>query len=310
MPSHGRRPGRGRRTARAAIAAATLLMTLACGAAGDPEPAPATPAAWPSTGTGTAEFDGRQVTVHVPDSYDPARPAPLVVLLHGYSSNAAEQESYLRFTPESDRRGFVYAYPDGTVDDRGNRFWNATDACCAFSDARPDDSAYLSELITALRATYKIDRAYLIGHSNGGFMAFRMACDHADQVTAIASLNGATWNDDTQCRPSEPVGVLAIHSTDDDTIAFTGGTNGGHAYPSAADTIARWREHDRCTGAGDDEPALDIVTDVPAAETSVRTYGCADGSTVRSWTINGGSHIPGVGPGFAPAVVDFLLAQT
>ncbi|GIE28057.1 hydrolase [Actinoplanes italicus] len=285
-------------------------MTLACGAAGDPGPAPTTPAAWPSTGTGTAEVGGRQVTVHVPDSYDPARPAPLVVLLHGYSSDAAEQESYLRFTPESDRRGFVYAYPDGTVDDRGNRFWNATDACCAFSGARPDDSAYLSDLITALRDTYKIDRVYLIGHSNGGFMAFRMACDHAGQVTAIASLNGATWNDDTQCRPSEPVGVLAIHSTDDDTIAFAGGTNGGHTYPSAAGTIARWRDHNRCTGAGSDEPALDVVADVPAAETSVRTYACADGSAVRSWTVNGGSHIPGVGPGFAPAVIDFLLAQT
>jgi polyhydroxybutyrate depolymerase len=294
------------------IAAATLLVTLACASSGEPPSPSGTPTALPTSGTTTVEIGGRPVTVHVPGSYDPARAAPLVVLLHGYSSNAAEQESYFRLTPESDRQGFVYVYPDGTVDNRGNRFWNATNACCAFSGSGPDDSRYLSELISTIRDTYRIDRVYLIGHSNGGFMAFRMACDHAGQVTAVASLNGATWSDDTQCRPSQPVGVLAIHSTDDETIAFTGGVNGGsgNAYPSAADTVARWRDHNRCTGAGRDGTALDLDTSLPAAETSVRTYDCAGGSAVQAWTINGGSHIPSLGPAFAPAVTRFLLSQT
>jgi polyhydroxybutyrate depolymerase len=303
-------PGKRWRAARALAAAVAVMTAVSCGSASTPVSPSTTAPALPTSGTGTVDIGGRPVTVHVPDSYDPARPAPLVVLLHGYSSNAQEQESYLRLTDESDRRGFVYAYPEGTVDGRGKRFWNATDACCDFGSAKPDDSKYLSELISALQATYRIDRVFLIGHSNGGFMAFRMACDHADQITGIASLNGATWNDTAQCKPSEPVAVLAIHSSDDESISFEGGVNGPGTYPSAAGTVDQWRDFNRCPDAATDAPALDLVPDLPAAETSVRTYqNCAGRTAVQSWTINGGRHIPAFGPTFAPAVMDFLLTQ-
>ena len=304
----------GWRAAQVMTAAAAVMVTLACSSPDSPGPSSSAPPAMPARGTGTVQLGGRPVTVHVPDSYDPARPAPLVVALHGYTSNAEELESYLRLTPESDRRGFVYAYPDGSTDDRGDRFWNATDACCAFASPEPDDSRYLSELISTIQGSYRIDRArvYLIGHSNGGFMAFRMACDHADQITAIASLNGASWNDAARCRPSQPVSVLAIHSSTDETVAFGGGAIDDAAYPSAATTVAQWLGYDRCARAGRDASALDLVTNLPAAETSVRTYvqGCAGGSTVQAWTINGGTHVPELGPAFAPAVTDFLLSRT
>ncbi|MBG0569033.1 alpha/beta hydrolase family esterase [Actinoplanes aureus] len=285
--------------ARAMTVAVAVLVTLACGGSNPSAP---------------VEIGGRAVNVHVPDSYDPARPAPLVLGLHGYTSSPRELEMYLRLTAESDRHGFIYAYPDGSTDHRGRRYWNATDACCAFSDPEPDDSRYLSELISSIQNSYRIDpsRVYLIGHSNGGFMSFRMACDHADQITAIVSLNGATWNDAARCRPSEPVSVLAIHSSNDEIVTFSGGAIDGTAYPSAASTVAQWVGHNRCAETGRDEPALDLVTDLPAAETSIRTYvqGCADGSSVQAWTINGGVHVPQLGPAFAPAVTDFLLSQT
>jgi polyhydroxybutyrate depolymerase len=293
------------------VPVALVLATLGCGS--DPAPPTSTGPAMPERGTGTVDIDGRRVTLHVPDSYDPATPAPLVIALHGYTSNAAELESYLRLTAESDRTGFVYAYPDGSTDKRGDQFWNATDACCDFYGSRPDDSRHLSELITRIQATYRIDRArvYLVGHSNGAFMSFRMACDHADRIAAIATLAGATWEDAGKCRPAGPVGVLAIHGSADETILYAGGSINGVAYPSAARTVGDWVALDRCTAAGTDAPPLDLVTDRPGAETAVRTYaqGCADGSTVQAWTIDGGSHVPKLGPGFPPAVVDFLLAQ-
>jgi polyhydroxybutyrate depolymerase len=267
----------------------------------------------PSHGTGAVGFDGRRVIVHVPDSYDAASPVPLVIALHGYTSNATELEGYLRLTPESDRTGFVYAYPDGSADQRGDRFWNATDACCDFDGSRVDDSRFISNLITRIQDTFRIDRTrvYLVGHSNGAFMSFRMACEHADQITAIAAFNGATWHDSGRCRPSEPVSVLAIHSSTDDTIAYAGGAINGVAYPSADRTVADWLGYDRCTDTGGGAPPLDIVTDLPGAETSVRTYtqGCAGGSTVQAWTINRGAHVPKLNPGFARAVSDFLLSQ-
>ena len=105
----------------------------------------------PSSGTGTVEIGGRPVTVHLPDSYDPARPAPLVVGLHGYTSNPGELETFLRLTPESERRGIISAYPDGSTDGQDELFWNATDACCDFSGSDADDSRYLSELISTIQ---------------------------------------------------------------------------------------------------------------------------------------------------------------
>jgi polyhydroxybutyrate depolymerase len=300
-----------------------VVLVVGCGTNEPPEQpsAPSTPTAptaptatMPSSGTGTVGVDGRRVTVHVPASYDGATPAPLVIGLHGYTSNAAELESYLRLTAESDRKGFVYAYPDGSIDKRGDRYWDATDACCDFYGSRPDNSRFLSGLIRTIQGSYRIDgaRVYLIGHSNGGFMALRMACDHADQIAAIAAFNGATWQDAARCRPSEPVSVLTIKGSVDETIAFAGGDINGVAYPSADRTVTDWLRYDACSTSGSDAPALDIVTDLPGAETAVRTYaaGCAGGTVVQAWTIKGGRHVPQLGPGFAPAVTDFLLSRT
>jgi polyhydroxybutyrate depolymerase len=296
------------------IAGVAVMVTLACSSADRTGPSSGSPPSMPVSGTGTVDIGGRQVTVHVPGSYDPGRLAPLVVALHGYTSDAAELETYLRLTPESEQRGFVYVYPDGSTDDQGNRFWNATDACCALAGSKPDDSRYLSELVVTMRNSYRIDpaRVYLIGHSNGGFMAFRMACDHAGQIAAIVSLNGASWNDPARCEPSEPVSVLAVHSSTDETVLFGGGVIDGVAYPSAATTVTQWLAHDKCSGAGREASRLDLVTDLPGAETSVRTYaqGCAGGSEVQAWTINGGAHVPQLGPAFAPAVTDFLLSRS
>jgi polyhydroxybutyrate depolymerase len=268
----------------------------------------------PASGTGTVTLGGRWLTVHVPASYQAGAPAPLVIALHGYTSNGAELEEYLNMTPESDRRGFVYAYPDGTTDVSDDRFWNATDACCDLYASRTDDSRYLSDLITTIQASYRIDtkRVYVVGHSNGAFMAYRMACDHADQITAIAAINGAMWEDPSQCRPSGPVSVLAIHSTTDESIAFSGGEIANHSYPSAARTATDWLGFNQCTDVGSEAPRLDIVADLPGAETAVKRYaaGCAGGSTVHTWTINGGTHVPKFGPAFTPTMVDFLLSRT
>jgi polyhydroxybutyrate depolymerase len=299
-------------TARAArtltSAVVLLLVTAGCGGGLRAETG-----SGPAKGTGVVQIGDRLIPVHVPASYRSDRPAPLVIALHGYTSNGARFESYLTLAPESDRRGFLYATPDGVTDRRADRFWNGTDACCDFYQSGVDDSGFLSSLIAKIQVSYRVDprRVYLVGHSNGAFMAFRMACEHADQIAAIATLNGASWQDASRCRPSSPVSVLGIHGTADETIAFAGGTIANTAYPSAARTAADWIGFNRCSAGGTEAPPLDLVTDLPGAETSVTRYtaGCAGGSTVHTWTIDGGRHVPSLGPAFAPAVADFLLSQ-
>jgi polyhydroxybutyrate depolymerase len=295
------------------LAAVLVLVTVGCGTpARTTTPAPA-PSRTPISGTVLVTLRGRQFTLHIPASYDPAKPAPLLILLHGYTASGASQESYLKFTPESDRRGFLYAYPDGRIDPRHNHYWNATDACCDLFGSRVDDAGYLSDVIKRIEATYRVDtrRVYLAGHSNGAFMAFRMACDHADQITAVATLNGAMWQDVTRCKPTSQVSVLDIRSTADQTIRYAGGKILNNGYPSAARTDADWLQLDHCASTSTKAPALDLVTDLPGAETSVRRYtaGCDRGSTVETWTIDNGVHIPSFGAAFATTVMQFLLSQ-
>jgi polyhydroxybutyrate depolymerase len=268
----------------------------------------------PAGGTGFVHLDDRPFRLHVPPAYDPAREAPLVVLLHGYGSYAADQESYFGLTGASDRRGFLYAMPDGTANAEGKRFWNATDACCDFARSGVDDSAYLARLLDRVESTYSVDtgRVYFVGHSNGGFMAYRVACEHSTRIKAIVSLAGSMTTEPAQCAPERPVDILQIHGTADDSIAYDGGRNGPNPYPSVATTLANWRRIDGC-GDAPDAPAaapLDLDAGLPGAETTVTRYstGCRDGTRVELWTIPGGGHIPDLTDKFVPSLVDFLLA--
>ena len=268
----------------------------------------------PETTTTVDMTAGRPFEVFVPTGYDEASPAPLVILLHGYSASGDGQEAYFKFQPLAEERGFLYVHPDGLKDPRSNQFWNATDACCNFADPKPDDSAYLAAIIEHVEANYNVDpkRIFIAGHSNGGFMSYRMACDHADKVAAIASLAGATFNDVAACTPSESVSVLQIHGTADETIKFNGAEIAGHSYPAAEQTVETWADYNGCTTT---RPVpggkkLDLEGQVDGAETVTAAFaGCPTGVGVELWTINGGPHIPAITADFAPAVIDFLLAH-
>ncbi len=256
----------------------------------------------------------RPVKVHVPPSYVAGTAMPLVILLHGYSVTGNTEELYLGLTSLADARGFLYAHPDGLVDTTGNQYWNATDACCDLGGTGVDDSTYLSTLIKQIQAHYTVDpkRIFFVGHSNGAFMSYRMACEHSDQIAAIASLAGAMWSDVAKCAATQPVSVLEIHGTADQTIVYTGGQIQGHAYPSAATSVSDWVKIDGCAATADtSSPNLDLDTSIAGAETTVTKYasGCKPGGHAELWSIQGGAHIPSLSPAFSPALIDFLLAH-
>ena len=296
------------------VALTTIVCLIAGGCTGAASPAPPTPS---DASTPLAELvvgGDRPVTVHVPPSYDATRPAPLVIVLHGYSGSGPGVDDYFQLAPAAQARGYVYAYPDGTTDGRGNQFWNATDACCDLYKAGVDDVAYLTSLIAEIRAKLAIDpkRIAFVGHSNGGFMTYRMACEQAGLVAAIVSVAGATFADLSDCAPSEPVSVAQVHGTADDTIDFEGGRISGVTYPAARMTAEAWAAYDGC---GEEVSPLGAKVDVDAnlsdgtdpAEASVLEWsGCKSGAAVQLWTIPMGGHVPVIAASFADAVMDFL----
>jgi polyhydroxybutyrate depolymerase len=264
----------------------------------------------------------RPVTVHVPPGYDPGRPAPLLIVLHGYGSSGQDHDVYFHLGQLAQQRGFLYAYPDGTLDTGGARFWNATDACCDFDATGVADAAYLASVITETRAAFAVDprRIDVIGHSNGGFMSYAMACTHADLIAAMISLAGATFAKPAQCAPSVPVAVLQIHGTADDTVLFKGGTLdlgpglSMAAYPGAETSVATWAKYDGCAKSSVVDEHVDVDADLgdagaPAEATVTRWTGCRPGGAAELWTIPYGGHGPNLSESFPKAVLDFFEAH-
>src|SRR5262245_43891879 len=245
----------------------------------------------------------RPVTVYVPPSYDPSIPVPVIIALHGYSDFGVGIESYYGIQPLADEWGFLYAHPDGIADSTGSQFWNATDYFCCYPNhpdpapPQPDDSTYLKLILEEIEAQFNVDRdrVCFCGHSNGGAMSYRMACDHADRVTAIASQAGGTFDDPSACIPSTPVHVLQIHGTADSLVPYGGGTRSGRKQPGAVGSVERWAEYDGCSTSGaTSSERLDLVSDIPGAETTVSLYseGCRPEGSVELWSMAGADHVP------------------
>ena len=102
---------------------------------------------------------------------------PLVVSLHGYGGDFMEQDAYFGLSDLMGEYGFALLLANGTRDDEGLRFWNATDLCCGVSERKRDDAGYLRALVEAAGEYVNVERVFVVGMSNGGFMAYRLACD-------------------------------------------------------------------------------------------------------------------------------------
>ena len=76
----------------------------------------------------------RDYRLYVPAIYTGTTSVPLVLNLHGYTSNNQQQEFYGDFRPIADTANFLVVHPNGTMDPNGNRFWNTFNGGSAVDD--------------------------------------------------------------------------------------------------------------------------------------------------------------------------------
>lgn len=291
------------------IGLACLLSLAACGGGGGDGFNLVTNSG-PNPLTGCADTDScasnpdlliggeRPAQAQIPSNYTTTTRYPLLILLHGFGATGALQSGYLGLNQRVDSKQYILVYPDGTENRNGSRFWNATPACCAFTeeDRMIDDVAYIRGLIEEAAATYSIDpqRIGLVGHSNGGFLALRMACEASDLITSVVSLAGSTFEDDASCVPAtNTVSVLTMHGVDDETIFYEGRVFDNTGYPGALETTRRFAAHAGCSSTPVSAGNLDVLGAVAGAETEVLEYtNCADDADVTHWKMVDGIHIP------------------
>ena len=254
----------------------------------------------------------RPALLVLPADCDPETPIPLVLSLHGFTSHLAEHDRYFGLSKRVNDDRFALIMANGTHDPDGHRFWNATDFCCDLHDTQVDDVKYLSGLLEEAATHIAVERIFALGHSNGGFMSYRLACEGIPGLVAIASLAGTSFSDPSRCAFASPVSVLQIHGTADETVAYDGST-GEQEYAGAEEAALRWAALARCDLTDPETlPPLNLDQDLDGPETIRTRYrtGCRNGVTIELWTIEQGAHVPHFAPDFGQRLLEWLFSDS
>lgn len=216
---------------------------------------------------------------------------PLVVVLHGYGGKALGDG--LRFIELADLHGFAVCWPQGAEDGTGHSCWNVGYPFQA--GYRIDDTAYLRRLVRQLQKNFGVSRrnVFLTGMSNGGEMCYKIAAEHPETFSAIASIAGLTLvSMSTDYR--RPVPFMEVHGTDDSVSAWCGdpeNQGGWGAYLSVPAALSHIISANRCVG--------ETISEIPSEHKRVILHRFTEGipsrkggpsSEVLLYEVRGGDH--------------------
>ncbi|NUN48794.1 MAG: HEAT repeat domain-containing protein [Candidatus Brocadiae bacterium] len=150
--------------------------------------------------------------IYVPDDYDPLRPWPLVVGLHGGGPAGKDGKGVVGNGPD------FYPFLDGNVRRRGYITVCPTANAAPWS-SEPNDGLFTG-LIQEIQILFNIDlnRVYLIGHSMGGFGTWHFGPKYAEKFAAFAPAAGGGHNGESKLA-GLGTGVYVYHSDDDPRCA-------------------------------------------------------------------------------------------
>jgi len=287
--------------AASAIAAITFLCTSSCGGSSG---APAGPS---STSTGpnacgetfsdpechTITIGGttRAYLLHVPASFQ-ANVGALVIGLHGSNGSGARFVATSQFSVKADQAGFAVAYPDALVSPGAgitewNEFFNNS-----YGASGPDDSTFIRQLILTIQASIHSDprRTFVMGLSNGGFMAHRVGIEDSDLVAAIAVVEGTVVSPgliQNVPLPRAAVSVLMLHGDTDPTVLYCGGPN----VASQEQSFNYWMSAsaDACASVDTSDPICDPQRNATSVSAK-RASACRAGTEVQFYKLQGGVH--------------------
>jgi len=218
----------------------------------------------------------------MPTSYKSGTPVPLVLGFHGNGGRAEDFGTYSGFSDLAEREGFIAVFPQGMGDIPTWDTWGEPENA---------DVQFARDLIRLVAARCSIDRSriFAVGHSRGGGMADRLACNLADEIAAIGSVSGY-YESLNYCSPTRPVAVVAFHGTADSVIPYDGIGNTSEvrsAYFTIGTPIpawaAAWASRNGC-GATSGE----ILRE--GSLSGQAWTGCRSGGDVVLYTIQGGGH--------------------
>jgi len=240
---------------------------------------------WMSNKTnGKIEVNGRErrFLLHVPETYPPKDPVPLVVTIHGYAEWPAHQAQISHWNELADQYGFIVVYPAGTG---FPLHWRTSGE--ANDQGSMEDVLFLSELIDQLENDYNIDpkRIYVNGFSNGGGMTLLLSCQLQERIAAIGGISGAYLIAREKCPLNRPIPTIIFHGKVDQIVPYYGGRSESFDYPFP--DVEKWVEDLAIrNGCPTGDPVNTTIGQV-----NVKRYSnCKENAEVIFYSIQNGGH--------------------
>ena len=187
----------------------------------------------------------RTYYLNIPAKYSAETSTPLLLALHSRTTTAKTIYADSQILTFAESANFIVVGINGSIHE-GFSSWNAGNCCTNATTYEENDLLLTSTIIDFVKSRFAIDqnRVWVMGHSNGGIMAYRLACDLSEKITAIAVVTGAPM--DPTCSPTRPVSILHIHGNLDPTILFHGG--GKFENPSIFHSVQDMAYRNLCSG--------------------------------------------------------------
>jgi polyhydroxybutyrate depolymerase len=242
----------------------------------------------------------------MPTGYTGSSPVPVVFDFHALGGTGSSQEGSSGWKAQCDGVGCIAVFPNSSAR-AGDNSWNAGYCCDNAEKTQIDDVQFTRDMITWLEANTCVDpkRIYASGGSNGGGMSYRLACEAADVIAAVAPVDfrcvtgtdplanaakvTATSNTACTCTLPRPIAVVAYDEGQDNSVvpynggqtpSLTtdcppGGSCVGIGYTGAVVNFQTWADFDKCTGSATTDPNNSLCQEYTSCSGNTQVVLCS-----------------------------------
>ena len=224
------------------------------------------------------DADTREYLLNIPDTYSGSA-VPLVLNFHGSGGCADDyREAESDLSIQATNHNFLLAYPQGVLDVEGLPEWRPV-----ADDARgiqDNDFVFVEQIIADISKEYSVksEQIYATGLSNGGMMAYGLACRRSNIIAAAGIMSGTMLTD--SCDQNEYTSIVHFQGTADTILPMEGNTD----FPAVTAGIEYWVAHNNTTTSTSD--------DLDNGNVHRDTYSDGmEGTSVVLYTIQNGQHV-------------------
>jgi polyhydroxybutyrate depolymerase len=221
---------------------------------------------------------------------------PVIVLMHGVAMTPA---GIVRYTNLAQHTGPAIVVAPAGYD----RSWNAGDCCGPAYRAGVNDVAFIQKVVAQVlgaNTDANPSRVFAVGFSNGGRMAYKLACDLPGTFAGFAAAEAVPVE---QCTSLHPTDITIVAQQNDPYLTIGASQppkrRDGHVEPTVAAVIDHWTSLDGCA---------EHYVETYYGQAIVKTWDCARNTRLTYVWYPGGAHTWRAPSGSTPGTTDFVLS--